>query len=57
MTAQEFVGYCRRIRLADDPAALARIRTELDSEAPDGRDSAALVLMATLKRARLLATS
>lgn len=54
VTSTEFAAYCRRIRLADDPAALALIRPELDHDYPTGRDSDALVLMATLKRVRLL---
>lgn len=54
MTSTEFAAYCRRIRLAEDPGTLAEIRAELDREYPKGRDSDALVTMATLKRVRLL---
>lgn len=54
MTATEFALYCRRIRECNDPATLARIRTELDRDYPTESESEALVLMATLKRVRLL---
>ena len=57
MTAIEFAAYCRRIRLADDPATLTRIRAELDQQhphSPASADSDALVVMATLRRVRLL---
>lgn len=59
MTATEFAAYCRRIRL-ENPARLAAIRAELDREHPHGPDSAdsdALVVMATLKRVRLMESS
>jgi hypothetical protein len=57
MTATEFATYCRSIRLANDPAALARLREELDQlhpHGPESADSDALVKMATLKRVRLV---
>lgn len=57
MTSELFALYLRRIRLADDPATLARIRAELDRLHPhsaDSGDSDALVVMATLKRVRVL---
>jgi hypothetical protein len=56
VAATEFAAYCRRLRLANDPAVLAEIREELDRDHPhsdDSRDSDALVIMATLKRVRL----
>jgi hypothetical protein len=60
MTATDFAAYCRRIRECDNPAALAGICAELDREHPhsdDSRDSNALVVMATLKRVRLVESS
>ncbi len=54
MTSREFAAYCRRIRECDSPDGLARIRDELDREHPMGADSDALVVMATLKRVRLI---
>lgn len=57
MTSTEFAAYCRRIRLTDDPARLAAIRSELDREHPhntESTDSDAPVLMATLKRVQII---
>lgn len=54
VTATEFAAYCRRIREENNPARLAAIRAELDRCYPTGRESDALVVMATLKRVRII---
>jgi hypothetical protein len=50
MTATEFADHCRAIRLADDPAGLARIREQLDQEHGNDPDARQLRFMATTKR-------
>src|SRR5687767_8946951 len=39
LTCEEFAAYCRRIRECNNPAALARIRAELDRLYPHSADS------------------
>ena len=54
MSCQQFADYLCRIRLTDDPAALVRIREELDRLHPVGRDSNALIMALSMKRVRLI---